>query len=300
MAGARRKGLGRGLDALLSSGAGASASFERPASGELRELPIDLVERGRYQPRTHMDEEALAELAASIRAHGVVQPITVRPAAQGRYEIIAGERRWRAAQLAGLHTVPAIVRDVPDEAALPIGIIENVQREDLNPVEEAGALRRLVDEFGLTHQAVADAIGRSRSAVSNLLRVLDLEPSVLAMVDRGDLELGSARALLALDPVRQREAAKLVVGRGLSARATETLVRRMQREASRSPETDKAARADPDVRRLEEELGERFGAPVRVRHDARGRGQLRIEYTSLEQLDGILARLRGDAPADLA
>ena len=189
---ARKKGLGRGLDALLSGGKvePAAVAATPGGEGEMRELPVELIRRGRYQPRTHMDEGALDELASSIRAHGVVQPITVRPVGEGAFELVAGERRWRAAQRAGLATIPALVRELPDEVALPIGIIENIQREDLNAVEEAGALKRLIDEFGLTHQAAADAVGRSRAAVSNLLRLLDLPRDVLDLLERGDLEMG--------------------------------------------------------------------------------------------------------------
>jgi len=287
---ARRKGLGRGLDALLG-GAGAAAGMDAatPQAGELRRLPVDRVERGRFQPRLHMDDAALDALASSIRERGVLQPIVVRPLASGRYEIVAGERRWRAAQRAGLDEVPALVHAVDDEAALAIALIENIQREDLNAIEEAKALARLVGEFDLTHARAAEAVGRSRAAVSNLLRLLDLEPEVRALVESGALGMGHARALLALSGTAQSQAASQVVARGLSARETEALVKRLLAGAGpRRP----AAAADPDVRRLEQDLGERLGARVEVRQRRGGRGALVIHYTSLEELDGILAHLQ--------
>ena len=289
---AKKRGLGRGLDALLSGGGAVStarADTDR-RDGELRDLPVELIQRGRYQPRTHMDEAALDELAASIRAHGVVQPITVRPLSTGGYEIVAGERRWRAAQRAGLATIPALVRDLSDDVALPIGIIENIQREDLNAVEEASALKRLIDEFGPTHQAVADAIGRSRAAVSNLLRLLELQPEVLAMVERGDLEMGSARALLPLAAGQQLEVARAVVARGLSTRQTEHLVRGLQAAGQRPRKT--AHRVDPDIQQLEQKLSEHLGAAVQLKQRGKGSGKLVIRYGSLDQLDGILNHLR--------
>lgn len=295
--GARKKGLGRGLDALLSGTIGSAPEPGQAPSehGVLRELPVDLIDRGRYQPRTHMDEDALEELAASIRAHGVVQPVTVRPVPGGRYELVAGERRWRGAQLAGLSTVPAMVRELADEAALPIGIIENIQREDLNAVEEANALRRLIDEFGLTHQAVADAIGRSRTAVSNMLRLLDLNPDVLALLDAGELEMGSARALLALPGARQSEAARVVVHKGMSTRETERMVRRLLAEdAGEQDKSRRPAATDPDVRRLEQELSDRLGTAVHFQQRRGGAGRVVIDYGSLDQLEGILGQLRGN------
>ena len=291
---AKRKGLGRGLDALLSGGKGASAAAATGSplagEGELRQLPVELVQRGRYQPRTHMDDAALDDLAASIRAHGVVQPITVRPLDSGAYEIVAGERRWRAAQRAGLANVPALVRDLPDDVALPIGIIENIQREDLNAVEEAGALKRLIDEFGLTHQTAADAVGRSRAAVSNLLRLLELQPDVLAMLERGDIEMGSARALLGLEAKDQVEVARTVAARGLSTRQTEHLVRGIQSASKRPRKTP--ARVDPDIQQLEQRLSEHLGTAVTLKQGGKGAGQLVIRYGSLDQLDGILGQLR--------
>ena len=287
---ARKRGLGRGLDALLSSSATAQAS-DAAEDGTLRDLPLDLIQRGRYQPRMDMDQEALQELADSIRVRGIVQPVVVRPAADGvHYELIAGERRWRASQLADLDSVPALIRTVADDAAMAMGLIENIQREDLNPIEEANALKRLIEEFDLTHQSAAHAIGRSRAAVSNLLRLLELDLEVRALLEHGDLEMGHARALLGLSPPLQRQVAADVVGKGLSARETEALVRRLK-----SPKK-KAAKAkpspDPDVQRLENELSEHLGAVVRVRHHATGRGSLIIDYASLEQLDGILGRLK--------
>jgi ParB family chromosome partitioning protein len=265
---------------------------QRPAEpvSIVRELPLDLIERGRYQPRTDMDPAALEDLAASIRAQGVVQPIVVRPLLGGeRYEIIAGERRWRAAQIAGLENIPAVVREVPDQAAVAIALIENIQREDLNPIEEARALNRLIEEFALTHQETADAVGRSRAAVSNLLRLLELAGEVRTLLENGDIEMGHARALLALQGEAQGQAARLVVARGLSVRETERLVRRMLQE----PAGPKAAVAvDPDTRRLQDDLAERLGARVSIQHTVRGKGRLVIQYNSLDELDGILAHIR--------
>jgi ParB family chromosome partitioning protein len=287
---AKKRGLGRGLDALLGSAAVAHAEAEGE-DGTMREIPVDLIRRGRYQPRMAMEPEALEELANSIRVRGVVQPVVVRPAADGvHYELIAGERRWRATQLAGLEAIPAVVRAVADDAAMAMGLIENIQREDLNPVEEANALKRLIEEFELTHQAAADAIGRSRTAVTNLLRLLELDPEARTMLERGELDMGHARALLGLDASLQRQAAAEVARRGLSARETESLVKRL---GSPKKSRHKARPSkDPDVQRLEEELAEALGAIVRVRHGPSGRGSLTIEYSSLEQLDGIIARLK--------
>jgi ParB family chromosome partitioning protein len=287
---AKRQNLGRGLDALLG-GSFSPTLMENNRDTELRDLPLDLIERGRYQPRIDMDTERLQELAASIRAQGVVQPIVVRPIQQGmRYELIAGERRWRAAQLAGLAEIPAQVRDVPDEAVLAISLIENVQREDLNPIEEANALRRFIDDFGMTHETAAHAVGRSRTAVSNLLRLLELNDEVKELVQGGLLEMGHARALLGLPPEQQSEAAHQVMAKGLSARETERLVAKLKSDSAHP----KSARQpqDPDVRRLQNELEERLGAKVRIDHQATGKGSLVIRYGSLEELDGILARIR--------
>ncbi len=295
----RRKRLGRGLDALLGPGAQDSGDDGVRAEGELRDLPVEQLQRGRYQPRSDIRAETLESLANSITAQGVVQPIVVRPIeprADGvRYEIIAGERRWRAAQMAGLREIPAIIKPVPDEAAVAMALIENIQREDLNPLEEARALARLIEEFEMTHQGAADAVGRSRAAVSNMLRLLELSDPVKALVEAGDLEMGHARALLALPAGRQQAAAEQVRRGGLSVRATEQLVRKLTREAEREAagaEDAAAARGrDPDIRRLETDLAERLGARVSVQHGSRGRGKLVISYHSLDELEGILRHI---------
>lgn len=289
---AKKKGLGRGLDALIKTRPAARpapAASEPAGDGNLRTLAIDLIQRGKYQPRTDMHPESLQDLADSIKAQGLVQPIVVRPVGGGRFEIIAGERRWRAAQLAGLQEVPVVVRDVPDRAAIAMALIENIQRENLNPLEEARALRRLIDEFEMTHQEAAGAVGRSRTAVSNLLRLLELNDDVKQLVEAGKLEMGHARALLALAGAQQSEAARTVVARGLSVRETERLVRRQQGGERPKP---KATAPDPDVQRLERELSERLGARVTLKAGARGKGQLVISYNSLDELDGILAHIR--------
>jgi len=291
---AKKRGLGRGLDALIKTRPAARpgpapAASEAAGDGSLRSLAIDLIQRGKYQPRSDMHPESLQDLADSIKAQGLVQPIVVRPVGGGRFEIIAGERRWRAAQLAGLQEVPVVVRDVPDRAAIAMALIENIQRENLNPLEEARALRRLIDEFEMTHQEAAEAVGRSRTAVSNLLRLLELNDDVKQLVEAGKLEMGHARALLALAGAQQSEAARTVVARGLSVRETERLVRRQQGGERPKP---KAAAPDPDVQRLERELSERLGARVTLKAGARGKGQLVISYNSLDELDGILAHIR--------
>lgn len=283
---AKKRRLGRGLDALLGDLTDASSEHREL---ELRDLPIDLLERGRYQPRTHMNKAALEELAQSIKAQGVLQPVVVRPLAGESYEIIAGERRWRAAQLAGLESVPAVIRPIPDDAALAIALIENIQRENLNPVEEANGLQRLLDEFGLTHQQVADTIGRSRTAVTNLLRLLTLNSLPKKLLEEEKLEMGHARALLALAGTDQDEAAKEVVGKGLSVRQTEALVRRWQQR--RSPRRRTANRPSADIERLQQRLSDRLAAKVSIK-DRGGKGQLVIHYHSLEQLDGILDRIK--------
>lgn len=284
----KKHGLGRGLDALLGIGMAGSIA-EHDQTCDVRMLPLDLIQRSRFQPRFDMRPETLEELADSIRAQGVVQPILVRPLAnQGRYEIIAGERRWRAAQMAGLYEIPAIVREVPDRAALSIALIENIQREDLNPLEEAEALARLVNEFELTHQEVAEAVGRSRATVTNLLRLLDLREEVKRLVKAGDLEMGHARALLALEGSLQGKAAQQIVAQGLSVRETERLVQGLlnSTKARTPPERE------PNVVHLEEELSLKLGASVAVRHDSKGKGTLVIRYNSLDELDGILAHIR--------
>jgi ParB family chromosome partitioning protein len=282
----KKRGLGRGLDALLGS-AVADAVDGGGREGELRHLPVDLIQRGRYQPRVDMRPESLEDLASSIRAQGVVQPIVVRSIGANRYEIIAGERRWRAAQMAGLHEIPAVVRQVPDQAAMAMALIENIQREELNPMEEAHALQRLLDEFGLTHQETADAVGRSRVAVTNLLRLLALSEEVKRMLENGDLEMGHARALLALEGEVQTSAARMVIAKGLSVRETEHLVKQLQQGPKAKPVT----KVDPDVHRLEQDLSERLGARVLIQ-DAKGKGKLVIHYNTLDELDGILAHLK--------
>ncbi len=294
--------LGRGLADLLGPGirpapvAPADAAAPPPAAGgdELTRLPLDVLQRGKYQPRTDMHPESLEELAGSIKAQGVVQPIVVRPLARAagspaRYEIIAGERRWRAAQLAGLADIPAIVRRIPDESAIAVALIENIQRENLNPLEEARALQRLISEFELTHAQAAEAVGRSRAGVSNLLRLLELPPEVCELIERRQIEMGHARALLGL-PQRsgQRQAAAQVVAKGLSVRETEALIRRMLRPVE-ADGTERAA--DPDVRRLEQQLSEKLGARVAIRPGAAGKGTLIVTYNTLDELDGILAHI---------
>ena len=280
----RRRALGRGLDALLS---GAAAVHSAEGARELLDLPLDLIRRNRFQPRRLMDPEALEELARSIRARGVVQPVVVRPGGDGQhYELVAGERRWRAAQMAELSAIPAVVKELSDEAALGVALVENIQRQDLNPVEEALAIKRLIDDFDLTHQEAGDAVGRSRAAVSNLLRLLDLRDDVRHLLESGELEMGHARALLSLQGEAQSRAAAEVVARSLSVRETEALVRRLN-----APPKE-AAPPDPDVRRLEDDLSERIGAMVSIRHGARGAGRLVIRYGSLDELDGILERIR--------
>ncbi|MBT8135573.1 MAG: ParB/RepB/Spo0J family partition protein [Gammaproteobacteria bacterium] len=286
---AKRKGLGRGLDVLLST----PAKTDSSADGELLSVAIDLLEPGKYQPRVDMRPETLNELADSISSQGVVQPIVIRPLGSGtnRYEIVAGERRWRAAQIAGLDEIPAVVRDVSDSAAVAMALIENIQREDLNPLEEARALERLIEEFDMTHQRAADAVGRSRAAVTNLLRLLDLGEEVAAMVERRELEMGHARALLGLSGKAQAAAARDVARRGLSVRETERLVKRLQGKKGTNGKARKGG-TDPDIKRLEGDLSERLGARVSVHHEKSGRGVLEIRYNSLDELEGILQRIR--------
>lgn len=288
----KRKGLGRGLDALLGSAMGGGAdsgetSFSNSGQdGTLLNLPIEFLQRGKYQPRRDMHPEALEELADSIRRQGIMQPIVVRPIGSGRYEIIAGERRWRAAQIAGLDIVPALVRDVPDEAAIAMSLIENIQREDLNAIEEAVALSRLQQEFELTQQQVADAVGKSRAMVANLMRLLSLEHEVRTMLERGDLEMGHARALLALAGNKQVEAARTVVDKGLTVRQTEALVTRLQTEKP----AHKGGR-DPDIVRLQERVSETVGLPVALQHSASGKGKVTFSYSRPSELEGLLERL---------
>jgi len=305
--------MGRGLEALLGqmtrrpepgatpAAPGAAPPPENKLPGdEFAHLPLDLLQRGKYQPRTDMRQESLQELADSIKAQGIVQPIVVRPvdgaAGQSqRYEIIAGERRWRAAQLAGVATVPAVIRRVPDEAAIAMALIENIQRENLNPLEEARALERLIAEFGVTHQQAADAVGRSRAAVSNLLRLLELPDEISAFVEKRELEMGHARALLGLAQRRQQvEVGQLVAKKGLSVRETEALVRSMLNKGGGGTTIGKdTARAlDPNVQRLQDELSEKLGAPVQIQHTGSGKGKVVVSYHSLDELDGILAHIQ--------
>jgi ParB family transcriptional regulator, chromosome partitioning protein len=283
----RPKGLGRGLDALL-----AGNDDKAPSAEALQSIPLDRIRPGKYQPRTRMDEASLAELADSVREQGVMQPILVRPVDGGGFEIIAGERRWRAAQRAGLREVPALVKPVPDNAALALALIENIQREDLNPLEEAHGLQRLIDEFGLTHDAAAKAVGKSRSAVSNLLRLLQLAKPVHEHLSNGAIEMGHARALLALPALQQVSAAGRVVERGLSVRETEKLVHALLNPEKRSAR--RARRNDADTVRLETDLAERLGATVSIVAGRKGAGKIVIGYSSLEQLDGLLQKMMPD------
>ncbi len=286
----KRKGLGRGLEALL----GEKAPHDpRPSnSGAPSSLALTILQPGKYQPRTQMDEGALAELAASIRSQGLMQPILVRPVAGGRYEVIAGERRLRAAGIAGLTEVPVLVRDVPDESAAVMALIENIQREDLNPLEEAQGVQRLLDEFGLTHEEAAQAIGRSRSATSNLLRLLNLAKPVQTMLMAGDLDMGHARALLAVEPAHQINLANQVVAKRLSVRETERLVARLGEEFNLAPSAKEASKSR-DLVRLEEELSDALATKVAIVQRARQRGQIVIDFAGLDQLDGLISRLRG-------
>lgn len=322
----KKKKLGKGLDALLGgalkktqiddsvspeavaaaiaaapvvTAQDVTAKEKIPKDGQLVKLPVEWLQRGKYQPRRDMDADALEELANSIKAQGVMQPIVVRPISNDqnnsvvRYEIIAGERRWRATQLAGLDTIPAVVRDVGDDAAIAMALIENIQRENLNPMEEAVAMQRLKEQYDLTHQEVADAVGKSRVTVTNLLRLITLTDEVRRMLERGDLEMGHARALLGLTENAQREAANNVVNKGLSVRQTEALVRNLHQQA----EQEKAGnpveiKMDPDIRRLQDDLSEKIGVPVLVQHSAKGKGKLVLKYNSLDELDGILAHIK--------
>ena len=296
-----KRKLGKGLDALLSVGSTETMAslLDKPKArtfpaastdkdGDLKNIPLDLIQRGKYQPRTDMHEEALEELANSIKAQGVMQPIVIRPITSNRYEIIAGERRWRACQIAGLDTIPALIKSVGDEAAIVMSLIENIQRENLNPIEEAMALKRLQDEFELTQQEVADAVGKSRTSVTNLIRLIGLSIDVRRMLEHGDLEMGHARALLSLPDIQQSEAARSVVGRGLSVRQTESLVRRLIARAGTANENRPV---DPDIKNLEENLADKLGAKVMIQHTAKGKGRLILKYNSLDELDGILSHI---------
>lgn len=310
MAVKKRGGLGKGLSALLGESIAYNSQNalqeaptetapnllssiptpEQPnSSHQITQLPVEFVVRGAYQPRRDMHQEALQDLAESIKVQGIIQPIVVRPLGKDRYEIIAGERRWRAAQIAGLDTVPVIVRDVPDEAAIAMALIENIQREDLNPIEEAFALQRLQNEFHLTQQEVAEAIGKSRTTVTNLLRLMTLTEEVRIMLERGDLEMGHARALLTLDAQQQTEMAKRIVAEGLSVRQTESAVRNLQAEKKPSSTRENT---DPDIKQLEDRLADQVGVPVMIQHTARGKGKLVFKYNSLDELDGILNHIK--------
>jgi ParB family chromosome partitioning protein len=293
MATKKPRGLGRGLDALLGIDTSSGDAGETASGGELRTLPANRLQPGRYQPRTGMDPERLAELAESIKAQGVIQPIVVRGIGGERYEIIAGERRWRAAQQAGLAEVPVVVREVPDQAAIAMALIENIQREDLNPLEEATALQRLIQEFDLTHQQAAEAVGRSRAAVSNLLRLLDLPEAVRTLLEKHRLEMGHARALITLDPARATALALAAADGGWSVRELEERVRNEQ-AAKTAGKTNgqKKPGADPNITRLEQDLSEKLATRVSIQHARNGRGKLVIAYHSIDELDGILERIR--------
>jgi len=302
----KKLGLGRGLDALLGgvktgkpqppaevaapAASSAPALEAPPTDGSLRQLPVEFIQPGKYQPRLDIRIETLEELAASIKQQGLMQPIVVRPIGTNKFEIIAGERRWRAAQLAGLDKIPALIREVPDNAAIAMALIENIQRENLNPMEESIALKRLQDEFALTQQEVADAVGKSRAAVANLLRLMNLQPEVRTFLEHGDLEMGHARCLLALDGPQQVTAARAVIAKSLSVRQTEALVRSLQ--SGKKPAGRPESKQDPDIKALQDELAEKLGTEVVVEHAANGKGRLVLKYGSLDQLDGILARIR--------
>lgn len=285
----KRRGLGSlGVDVLLSTVSSATAGSA--AGGELRHLPVDSIRRGRYQPRIRMRPEALQELADSIRVQGMVQPVVVRPVEESLgdgYELIAGERRWRAAQMAGLDVIPALIKPIPDQAAAAMTLVENIQREDLNPLEEAGAFHRLIEEFDLTHQQVADAVGRSRAAVTNYLRLLELTDPVRQLLTEAKLEMGHARALLSLKGDQQIHATRHVVAKGLSVRETERYIKSLSAARIRSPQAK-----DADVSRLEQRLSDTLGARVEIQHDSKGRGKLVIHYNNLDELDGIIAHIR--------
>lgn len=286
---AKKNPLGRNLSSMLSKSTLQHAKESAAADSDqdaLKSLPLDLINPGPYQPRSIFDKDRLEELAESIRHQGVIQPIVVRSKGEDSYELVAGERRWRAAQLAGIENIPAIVRKVPDEIAIAMALVENIQREDLNPIEEATALRRLVDEFQMTHQEAGEAVGRSRSAVSNLLRLLELSEEVRELVDARHLEMGHARALLTLEPSMQAQAAREVVAKDLSVRETEQLVRRLK-----NPPAPKVTTLDPDVQRLQNALAEKLCAKVRLTHNSKGKGKMVIAFNSADELDGILEQL---------
>ena len=289
----KKRGLNRGLDALLgAAGANKVEEITNPSVEDnkaLKELDIDLIQRGIYQPRVHFDDEALHELSDSIKAQGVVQPIVVRPIAAGRYEIIAGERRWRASQLAGLQQIPAVIKDIDDKTTAAVSLIENIQREDLNPIEESRALQRLIDEFGLTHQEVADTVGRSRASVTNLLRLQELRSEVIEFLDKGEIGMGHARALLTLTSDQQLHLAKLVIKKGMSVRETEAAARKLLNPPEKKTTT---AAVDPNIEHLENTISEKLSAKVHFKHGKNGKGQMVISYNSLDELDGILEHIQ--------
>ena len=301
---AKKRGLGRGLDALLGGSVKETRPVEESVSTtedavtgqSLKTLPIDLIQRGKYQPRRNFDQDKLQELADSIAAQGVIQPIVVRPVEDGRYEIIAGERRWRASQLASLQEIPVVIHEVDDQAAMAMALIENIQRDDLNPLEEANALQRLLNEFGLTHQQIAKAVGKSRTSVTNFLRLLELAEPVKKMLELRQLDMGHAKAILGLKETDQKKAAKQVFDQGLSVRETEKLVRRMQglSDSGEAPQPKKTTRAkmNPDVLRLQNSLADKLGAKVEIKQGNGGKGQLVIGYNSLEELDGIIDHIQ--------
>lgn len=295
----KKRGLGRGLDALLQTTKASASELpqenfndipeeSKPFDGSLKKVPIELLQRGKYQPRRDMDQQALEELAESIRNQGVMQPIVIRPIDKDRYEIIAGERRWRASQLAGLDKIPAVIRDVSDEAAIAMALIENIQREDLNPMEEAFALKRLQDEFELTQKEVAEAVGKSRTAVTNIMRLLNLSDEVKTMLEHGDLEMGHARCLLSLSPDKQGQVARSIVSKGLSVRQAEAL---SKKTLNHLDDTQEAPESNRDIMQLQEKLGEKVGVPVEIQHSNKGSGKLVLKYNNLDELDGILAHL---------
>ena len=290
---AKKRGLNRGLGALLgAAGANTVEEITNPSTSDskaLKELDVDLIQRGIYQPRVHFDEDSLIELADSITAQGVVQPIVVRPIAAGRYEIIAGERRWRATQLAGLQKIPAVIKDIDDKTTAAVSLIENIQREDLNPIEESRALQRLIDEFGLTHQEVADTVGRSRAAVTNLLRLQELREEVITFLDKGEIGMGHGRALLSLSFDDQLHLAKLVIKKGMSVRETEAAARKILNPPEKKITT---AAVDPNIQNLENNLSEKLSAKVHFKHGKNGKGSLVISYNSLDELDGILEHIQ--------
>ncbi|MGB0444506.1 MAG: ParB/RepB/Spo0J family partition protein [Porticoccaceae bacterium] len=291
----KRQSLGKGLDALLgiaediSTDQGFVANGVKSEDGKLQQLPVELLQRGKYQPRRDFNADSLQELADSIASQGLIQPIVVRALDQGNYEIIAGERRWRAAQLAGIDEVPAIVREISDQATIAMALIENIQREDLNPVEESQALIRLQDEFNLTQQQVADAVGKSRSAVTNLMRLASLQPLVQQQLERGDIELGHAKCLLALEGDMQIQAARTVASEGLTVRQTEVLIKKLQSPAA---ENKTKTSANQDILNLQQQLSEKLGAVVKIQHGAKGSGKLTIGYNSVDELDGILNHIK--------